>query len=119
MITKCLQSNSTTDWGDGLRFVLVMKNWAYHESIKCSLYEAIFGQPIKVGLQTSNLPDDEIEDIFTEEELEKVVSGEHEDKQNNLTEDSVEEIHVETSNGTSINLVDNADIEGSVFIEVQ
>ena len=119
MITKCLQSNSTTDWGDGLRFVLVMKNWAYHESIKCSPYEVIFGQPIKVGLQTSNLPDDEIEDIFTEEELEKVVSGEHEDKQNNLTEDSVEEIHVETSNGTSINLVDNADIEGSVFIEVQ
>ena len=119
MITKWLHSNSTTDWGDGLRFVQVMKNWAYHESIKCLPYEAIFGQPIKVGLQTSNLPDDAIEDIFTEEELEKEVSGEHKDKQNNLTEDSVEEIHVETSNGTSINLVDNADIEGSVFIEVQ
>ena len=60
-----------------------------------------------------------IEDIFTEEELEKVVSGEHEDEQNSLTEDPVEEIHVETPNGTSNNLVDNADTEGPVFVDVQ
>ena len=65
---------------------------------------------IKVGLKISNLPDNAIEDIFTEEELGKVVSGEH---------GAVEEIYVETPNGTSNDLVDNADMEGSAFVDVQ
>ena len=33
-----LQSNSTTHWVDGLRFIQVMKNRAYHDSIKYSPY---------------------------------------------------------------------------------
>ena len=60
-----------------------MKNRAYHKGIKCSPYEAMFGQPMKGGLKTSDLPDDVIEDIFIEEELEKIVSGKHGDEQNN------------------------------------
>ena len=79
----------------------------------------MFGQPMKFGLKTSNLPDDAIEDIFIDDELEKVLSGEHWDKQNNLTEDPVEEIYVETPNGTSNNLVDNANMEGPVFVDVR
>ena len=51
-----------------------MKNRAYHHGIKCSPYEAMFGQPMKCGLKTSNLPDDVINDISTEEELEKLIS---------------------------------------------
>ena len=35
----------------------------------------MFGQPVKVGLKTSNLPDDVTDDIFGEEELEKINSG--------------------------------------------
>ena len=78
MLMTWLQSNSTTHLDDGpgnVRFVQVMKYRAYHEGIKCSPYEAIFGQPVKVGLKTSNLPDDAIDDIFAEEELEKIISG--------------------------------------------
>ena len=52
--------------------IQVMKSRAYQEGIKCSLYEAMFVQPMKVGLKTSNLPDDAIEDIFTKEEIEKI-----------------------------------------------
>ena len=96
-----------------------MKNRACHEGSKCSPYEAMFGQPMKDGLKTSNLPDDPIEDIFIEEELEKVVSGEHGGEQNNLTQDPVEEINVKTPDGTSNGLVDNADLEESVFFDVQ
>ena len=58
MLMTWLQSNSTTHWGDGLRFIQVMKNRAYHEGNKCSPYEAMYGQPMKVGLKTSNFPDD-------------------------------------------------------------
>ena len=64
--------------------------------MKCSSYEVIFSQPMKVRLKTSNLPDDVIEDIFTEEELEKVVSGERGDQKNNLTEYLAEKIIVKT-----------------------
>ena len=46
-----------------------MKNRAYHEGIKCWPYVAMFGQPMKVELKTSNLPDDAIDDIFAEEEF--------------------------------------------------
>ena len=34
MLVTWLQSNSTTHWGDGLRFIQIMKNRAYHEGIK-------------------------------------------------------------------------------------
>ena len=78
----------------------------------------MFGQPMKVGLKISNLPDDATGGIFTKEELGKVVSGEHGDEQNNLNEDLVEEIRVEAPNGTSNNLVDSADMEEPVFVDV-
>ena len=35
MLTMWLQSNATTCWSDGLRFVLIMKNGTYHEGVKC------------------------------------------------------------------------------------
>ena len=68
-------SNLTIHWSDGLRFIQVMKSRAYHEGIKCSPCKAMFGQPMKARLKTSNLPDDTIDDIFAEEELEKIISG--------------------------------------------
>ena len=80
MLMTWIQSNSTTHWGDGLRFVQVMKNIAYHEGIKCSPYEAMFVQPMKVGLKPSNLPDHAIDDIFAEEKLEKIISGQDADE---------------------------------------
>ena len=101
-----LQSNSTTHWGDGLRFIQVIKNRAYHEGIKCSSYEAMFGQPMKVGLKTSNLPDDAIDDIFAEEELEKIRFGQDGDEQNYSTEDPAVDEN---------DLADITDAEWSVF----
>ena len=100
-----LQSNSTTYWSDGLRFIQVMKNRAYDEGIKDSPYEATFGQPMTVGLKTSNLRDDAI-DILAEEELEKIISGQDGDEQNDPTEDP---------NAKENDLPDITDTEGSVL----
>ena len=92
MLMTWLQSNSATHWGNGLRFIQVIKDRVYHEGIKCLAYEAMFGQPMKVGLKTSNLPDDATDDISAEEELEKISSGQDGDEQNDPTEDpTVEE----------------------------
>ena len=87
MLMTWLQANSTIHGGDGLRFIQVMKNRANHEGIKCSPYEAMFGQPMKVELKTTNLLDDAIDDIFGEEELVKIISDQDGDEQNNSTED--------------------------------
>ena len=83
-----------------------MKNRAYHEGIKCSPYEAMFDQPMKVGLKTSYLPDDVIDNIFAEEDLEKIVSDQDGDEQNDPTEDSTVEEN---------DLPDTTDAEGSVL----
>ena len=101
-----LQSNSATHWGDGVQFIQVMKNIAYHEGIKCVPYEAMFGQPMKNGLKTSNLPDDAIDGIFAEEELEKIISGQDGDEQNDPTKDPTVDEN---------DLPDITDAEGSVL----
>ena len=79
--------------GDGLRFI--QENRTYHDGIKCLPYEAMFGQPTKVGLKTLNLPDDAIDDIFAKEDLENINSGQDGDEQNDPTEDPIiEENHL-------------------------
>ena len=60
----------------------------------------------KVGLKTSNLLDDAIDDNFAEEELDKKISGQDGDEQNDPTEDPT---FVEND------LPDITDAEGSVL----
>ena len=61
---------------------------------------------MKVGLKTSNLSDDATDDIFAEEELEKIISGQDGDEQNDPTEDPTVEEN---------DLPDITDAEGSVL----
>ena len=60
----------------------------------------------KVGLKTSNLLDDAIDDNFAEEELDKKISGQDGDEQNDPTEDPTVEEN---------DLPDITDAEGSVL----
>ena len=60
----------------------------------------------KVGLKTSNHPDDAIDDIFAEEEFEKIISGQDADEQNDPTSDPTVEEN---------DLPDITDAEGSVL----
>ena len=61
---------------------------------------------MKVRLKISNPPDDAIDDIFAEEELEKIIPGQDGDEQNDLTQD----LTVEEND-----LPDITDAEGSVL----
>jgi len=51
-----------------------MKNRAYHEGIKCSPYEAMFGFPMKLGIANSVLPRNLTINMTTEEDLGKVIN---------------------------------------------
>ena len=61
---------------------------------------------MKVGSKTSNLPNDATDDIFAEEDLEKIFFGQDKDEQNDPTEDPTVEEN---------NLRDITDAEGSVL----
>lgn len=67
MLSSWLESNQTSKWSEGLRFVQLMTNKAFHKGIKCTPYEAMFGTPVKVGLKTSSFPNDFVEHLRTEE----------------------------------------------------
>ena len=53
-----------------------MKNRALHQGIKCSPYKAMFGQSMKGGLKMTNLPDELVVNLNTEEELEALIKTE-------------------------------------------
>lgn len=75
MLCAWMQDEKTSCWSEGLRFVQLMKNRAFHSGIKRSPYEALFGCKARVGLSTSSLPDDVLQDVETEEELEKIIES--------------------------------------------
>ncbi|XP_030765291.1 KRAB-A domain-containing protein 2-like [Sitophilus oryzae] len=74
MLTTWMLQNETEHWSQGLRFVQFMKNSALHSGIKRSPYEAMFGRKPKIGLKTSNVPLEAIDDVTTEEHLENIVT---------------------------------------------
>jgi hypothetical protein len=71
MLITWMQTSNTRHWAEGLRFIQFMKNRSYHQGIKQSPYEAMFGFKAKVGLSTCQFPKDTVDKLPTEEDLEK------------------------------------------------
>ena len=65
-----------------------MKNRCFHQGIQQSPYEALFGCKAKVGLNTSNLPRETLDNLVTEEDLENI-EQEMEDAINATTSSAV------------------------------
>ncbi|KFD62379.1 LOW QUALITY PROTEIN: hypothetical protein M514_25502 [Trichuris suis] len=84
MLCTWTQDKKTDRWSDGLRFVQLTKNRAFHTGIKRTPYEALFGCKAKVGLATSSLPQDVLQDIQTEEELEEIIESKMEGYEANI-----------------------------------
>ena len=72
ILATLMETNNTTKWSERLRFLQAMKNTAYHEGIKCSPYEDMFGVPMKLGIANSVLPRNLTINRTTEEDLEKL-----------------------------------------------
>jgi hypothetical protein len=73
MLTAWMQDNDSNKWSEGLPFVQFAKNTTYHEGIRQSPYEALFGVKPKRGIASSSLPRGQIANIETEEQLEAYV----------------------------------------------
>lgn len=74
MLVAWMKTNSTTAWAKGLWDVQFSKNRALHHGIRRSPYEAMFGEQPRVGLSSSFLPNDLLETLETEEDLEKALN---------------------------------------------
>ena len=106
MLATWLQDNKTKKWSNGLRFVQLMKNRAYHHGTKHSPYEAMFGTPPKIGLTSSLLPANIIEKLKTEEELKVAL-------------DSIEVLSNDNKNNEVICGIEKEDDEDQNIIEKQ
>jgi hypothetical protein len=74
MLTAYMQDNDSNKWSEGLPFVQFAKNTTYHEGIRQSPYEALFGVKPKRGIASSSLPRGQIANIETEEQLEAYIN---------------------------------------------
>ncbi|CAG4932138.1 unnamed protein product [Parnassius apollo] len=81
----------SSKWSEGLKFVQLNKNLAYHDGIKRTPYKAMFGSEIKVGLKSSYLPHEVTNHLTTEEDLQEVIDNFMENDLND--EQQTSEIH--------------------------
>lgn len=73
MLITWMKTNNCKSRSEGLRFIQLMKNRAYHDGIKRSPYMAMFGTDVKIGLSSSLLPAEAVEKLTTEQELEEIL----------------------------------------------
>lgn len=73
MIYTWISENHSTKWSEGLKFVQLRKNNSFDEGVKKSPYEALFGRKMKLGLRSTNLTEELMNRIKSEEQLEKVI----------------------------------------------
>ncbi len=77
MIQAWMADNESNQWGEGLRFVQMQKNNSYHQGIKQSPFEAMFGRKMLLGINVSVLPTSVTAALSTEEELAETVAEAH------------------------------------------
>ena len=70
-----MQENSTTSWSRGLPQVQFQKNTRFHSGIGRTPYEALFGTKPKCGIKSTNLPQEVLDLIVTEEDLQQALQG--------------------------------------------
>ncbi|XP_025202918.1 uncharacterized protein LOC112600005 [Melanaphis sacchari] len=75
ILRAMMEDNDTTKWSEALPFVQFAKNTTYHQGIKQTLYEAMFGTKAQRGLLTSSLLREQIEKLATKEELEQILQS--------------------------------------------
>ena len=69
MLVAWLADNDSQDWVAGIKFVQFQKNSSLHSGIKRSPYSALFGNEARVGLTSSSLPREILDNLESEDDL--------------------------------------------------
>lgn len=70
MLSAWMQSHHSHHWAESLHFMQMIRNQAFDVSLQQSPYEAMFGCKAKLGLYSSQLPQETMAVLQTKEELE-------------------------------------------------
>ncbi|XP_064083969.1 KRAB-A domain-containing protein 2-like [Macrobrachium nipponense] len=62
-----MKDNNSTQWSQGLRFVQCKKNTRFHSGIGRTLYEALYGQKARLGVDATSVPEEVLNSVQTEE----------------------------------------------------
>jgi len=117
MLTTWMKDRKSSNWSEGLRFIQLMKNQAYHSGIKMTPHEALFGTKIKVGLNKKLLSDNAALNIDNEEDLRelmeksKVINKKQNYNAVNEEEVSVIQLNNENLNGSCKIAKENLEIQ--------
>ncbi|XP_071050741.1 uncharacterized protein [Onthophagus taurus] len=87
MLSTWLETNKTTKWSEGLKFIQFVKNRAHHSGINQSHYEGMFGCKAKVGLKTFLPAFDTLSKITREEDLESILKQQYDNHPEHQSED--------------------------------
>ncbi|XP_055924524.1 KRAB-A domain-containing protein 2-like [Argiope bruennichi] len=95
MLTAWMNDNNTNKWSEGLPFVQFAKNTTYHEGIRQSPYEVMFGIKAKRGIASSFLPSEQIASIETEEQLQETGNTSEKNLSGGQTENQIPKKNIE------------------------
>lgn len=117
MLISWMKTENRTDWSEGLDDVQINKNRSLHKGIARSPYEAMFGKKAEIGISTSALPQEILEKIETEEQLEEALKqlegkSEADDEENEATAEKSVALNLHDSNEELIvsdNILDQDD----------
>nr|XP_018914081.1 PREDICTED: uncharacterized protein LOC109042003 [Bemisia tabaci] len=89
------------DWISDLPCVQFSKNRVFHTGIKMSPYEALLGYPARVGLKSTSLPNELLDQIKSEDDLQRLLMDEATEHEDETCQNEVPEGSLPTSdNGT-------------------
>ena len=75
MLVAWLADNNTDEWTVGLKFVQFQKNSSHHSGFRRSPFAVLLGSEVKVGLTSSNLPQEVISRLQSEDDLIAAISA--------------------------------------------
>lgn len=73
MLASYLKDNGNAHWAEALNDIQEQKNSRFHRVIKMSPYEALFGRPFRRGLESLQLPEDVLEGLVSEEDVQELI----------------------------------------------
>ena len=75
MISMWMQVKKPDQYSEGLQFIKLTKNRAYHCRTKRTSYKAVFDCKVIVGVITSSLPQDFLQDVQSKVDLKKIIDS--------------------------------------------
>ena len=116
-----MEENCTSKWSKGLRFVQVWKNNALHHGLKCSPYVVMFGQCMKIGLKTSNIPTETLLGLISEENFHAVMSNQqqHDNSFEILEHQDEEQTEIQTMREERATVAESRQIDDEDIADVE